>query len=97
MKGNGATSHPVDCIVPEDTRAQTFSFVVRIWKQVGTAGGKCRGWVEHVQSRKRTPFLGLDQLLSIIAAYVDIPTPEQERRQNRPATWQDRIARWFTR
>ncbi len=57
---------------------QVFSFVVRIKKQVTPAATDYRGWVEYVQSGEKTYFLGLDQLLPIIAKHVTSPPEEGE-------------------
>jgi hypothetical protein len=73
MKEHNAVPWTTNDVTSEETEAQPISFVVRIWKQLGPADPECRGWIEHVQSGQRTFFLGLDQLLSIIAAYVGIP------------------------
>jgi hypothetical protein len=75
---------------PEEPEAQAFSFVVRIWRQMGPADPECRGWVEHVQSGQRTSFLGLDRLLPIIAGYVGIPIRQRK-------WWQEGLIRWRAR
>ena len=85
------------CVTPEEPEAQAVSFVVRIWKQTGPAGRECRGWVEHVQSGKRAFFLGLDQLQSVIAAYVGIPIRRGGCWRNGLMRWRARIAGWFSR
>lgn len=85
------------CVTPEEPEAQATSFVVRIWKQIGLVNPECRGWVEHVQSGQRTFFLGLDQLLSIIAAYVGIPIRRGGRWRNRLMRWRALVTGWFTR
>jgi hypothetical protein len=90
VKEHSAVSPITDRVIPEELRAQAISFVVRIWKQTGPAEPECRGWVEHVQSGQRTLFLGLDQLLSIIAAYVGIPI-------RRGGGWWNRLMRWRAR
>jgi len=96
MKEHNAISRIADGITPEESEAQAISFVVRIWKQIGLADPECRGWVEHVQSGQRSFFLGLDQLLSIIAAYVSIPIRRRGWWQNHLMQWRARVAGWFT-
>ena len=77
-------------VPPEETEAQADSFVVRIWRQAGQASHECRGWVEHVQSGKRTFFLGLSELSSIIASHIGMPV-------RRGGCWRERLARWRER
>jgi hypothetical protein len=97
MKEHNAVSRIADGVTAEEPKAQAISFVVRIWKQIGLADPECRGWVEHVQSGQRTLFLGLDQLLSIIAAYVGIPIRRGGWWRNRLRRWRARLAEYFVR
>jgi hypothetical protein len=97
MKEHNAISRIADGVTPEESEAQAISFVVRIWKQIGLADPECQGWVEHVQSGQRTFFLGLEQLLSIIAAYVGIPIRRGGSWRNGLMRWRARVAGWFTR
>jgi hypothetical protein len=97
MKEHNAISRIADDVTPEKPEAQAISFVVRIWKQIGLADPECRGWVQHVQSGQRTFFLGLDQLLSIIAAYVGIPIRRGGWWRNNLMRWRALVAGWFTR
>lgn len=80
---------------PEEPEAQAISFVVRIWKQMEPADPECRGWVQHVQSGQRTFFLGLDRLLSVIAAYVGIPIRRRKWGRNGLKRWRARLARYL--
>jgi hypothetical protein len=80
-------SDPADSVPPEEAELQAASFVVRIWKRGESTDSECRGWVEHVQSGQRTFFLGLDCLLSIIAAHVGVPIRQR-------GWWRSRLARW---
>jgi hypothetical protein len=81
-----STSQPnsADCPSPEEGEAETLvsSFLVRIWRQKRPSGPECRGWVEHVQSGRRTPFHQLIQLPAIIAAYtgISLDQPKSWRR-----------------
>jgi hypothetical protein len=95
VRERSAVSQITDRAIPEELRAQAISFVVRIWKQTEPADPECRGWVEHVQSGQRSFFLGLDQLLSIIAAYVGIPIRRRGWWQNHLMHWRARVAGWF--
>lgn len=97
MKEHNAVSRIANDVTSEETETQAISFVVRIWKQIGPADPECRGWVEHVQSGQRTFFLGLDQLLSIIAAYVSIPIRRRGWWRNRLMRWRARLAGYFAR
>jgi hypothetical protein len=90
VKEHSAVSRIADDVTPEEPGAQAISFVVRIWKQTGPTDRECRGWVEHVQSGQRTFFLGLDHLLSVIAAYVGIPI-------RRGGWWRNHLMRWWAR
>ncbi len=90
MKEHNTVSRIADGVTSEEPEVQAISFVVRIWKQRGPADPECRGWVEHVQSGQRTFFLGLDRLLSIIAAYVGVPI-------RRGGWWRNRLMRWHAR
>jgi hypothetical protein len=74
----------------EEAEAEAFSFIVRVWKHTRPTGPECRGWVEHVQSGQRTFFLGLDQVLSIIAAHIGVP-------QQRGGWWRKCLMRWRDR
>jgi len=96
MKEHNAVSRNTNEVTSEETEIQAVSFVVRIWKQIGSADPECRGWVEHVQSGQRTFFLGLNQLLSIIAAYVGIPIQRRGWWRNGLMRWRARVAGWFT-
>mgnify|MGYP006306690153 CR=1 FL=1 len=73
----------------EQPAAQALSFVVRIWRQDGPSDCECRGWLEHVQSGRRTPFSGLDQLRYLIADAVGSPV-------YRSRSWSERLKRWRT-
>jgi len=95
MKEHNAVSQIADGVTPEEPWAQAISFVVRIWKQLGPADPECRGWIEHVESGQRTFFLGLDQLLSIIAAYVGIPIRRGGWWRNCLMRWRACVAGWF--
>jgi len=97
MKGRNAVSRITDGVTPEEPEAQAISFVVRIWKQIGLADPECRGWVEHVQSGQRTFFLGLDQLLSVIAAHIGIPVRRGGWWRNGLRRWRARLAGYFAR
>jgi hypothetical protein len=97
MREHNAVSQITDGVTPEETEAQAISFIVRIWKQMRPAGPECRGWVEHVQSRQRTFFLGLDQLLSIIAKYMGIPIQRGGWWRNGLMRWRALVAKRFTR
>lgn len=97
VKECSAVSRIVDGITPEEPEAQPISFVVRIWKQTGTADRECRGWVEHVQSGQRTFFLGLDQLPRAIARYIGVSNRRGGGWQNRLMCWRARVAGWFAR
>lgn len=70
-----STEHNSEDSLPaegEETETLVFSFIVRIWRQKRLADPECRGWVEHVQSGRRTPFNRPAQLPAIIAAYTGI-------------------------
>jgi hypothetical protein len=97
MKEHNAVSRTTNEVTSEETETQAVSFVVRIWKQIGSADPECRGWVEHVQSGQRSFFLGLDQLLSIIAAYVSIPIRRRRWWRNGLRRWRARLAGCFVR
>jgi len=97
VKEHSAVSRITDRVTSEEPETQAVSFVVRIWKQTGPANPEYRGWVEHVQSGQRTSFLGLDQLSSVIAAYIGVPIRRGGRWQNRLLHWGARVAGWFTR
>lgn len=97
MKEHSAVSRIADDVTPEEPEAQAISFVVRIWKQKGPADPECRGWVEHVQSGQRAFFLGLDQLLSVIAAYIGIPIRRGWWWRNGLMRWRARLAGYLTR
>jgi hypothetical protein len=97
VKEHNTVSRIADSVTSEKPEAQAISFVVRIWKQIRPADPECRGWVEHVQSGQRTFFLGLNQLLSIIGAYVGSPIRRGGWWRNHLMRWRARLARWFTR
>jgi hypothetical protein len=97
VKEDSAVSRITDRVAPEEPGAQAISFVVRIWKQTGPADPEYRGWVEHVQSGQRTSFLGLDQLSSVIAAYMGIPIRRGPWWRTGLIRWRARVAGWFTR
>jgi len=80
----------------EEAGAQPISFVVRIWRQMTPAGPEYRGWVEHVQSGKRTFFLGLDGLPSLVGGYLGLPM-RRARWHERLTRWRNRVAAWFGR
>jgi hypothetical protein len=73
----------------EQSTAQAVSFIVRIWLQSGVNEREYRGWVEHVQTGRRTAFHGLDQLRSIIAESVGTSC-------DRDRSWRRRLERWKT-
>ncbi len=83
---NGVSS-TTDHVVPERNNAEAASFVVRIWLPSRADESEYRGWVEHVQTGRRTAFLGLDQLPSVIAEAVGI-------RRLRGRSWDERFRRW---
>jgi hypothetical protein len=68
----------------EETETLVFSFIVRIWRQKRLLDPECRGWVEHVQSGRRTPFHCLAQLPSIISAYTGISL-------DKPTSWRQLV------
>jgi hypothetical protein len=90
-----ATMKEQKCTTPEEPETQAYSFVVRIWRQMGPADPECRGWVEHVQSGQRTFFLGLDRLLPIIATHVGIPIRQRKWWRSGLIRWQARLARYL--
>ncbi|MGC8874176.1 MAG: hypothetical protein ACP5SI_06980 [Chloroflexia bacterium] len=72
---------------------QVVSFLVRIWREPGSRGWECRGWVQHIQTGTRSYFHGLPGLSKILAAYLGVASgkhPNRDRRRLR-----DRIAAWF--
>jgi hypothetical protein len=69
LRRNSADSLPAE---DEETETLVSSFLVRIWRQKRPADPECRGWVEHVQSGRRTSFHQLAQLPAIIAAYAGV-------------------------
>ena len=95
MKEHSAVFRITDRVTSEEPETQAISFVVRIWKQTGPADPEYRGWIEHVQSGQRTSFLGLDQLSSVIAAYIGVPIRREGWWQNRLLHWRARVAGWF--
>ena len=95
MNERDTISPSPDSAVPETPGTQVFSFIVRIWKNGGTAKSECRGWVEHVQSRQQTSFLGLEQLLAVIASYVGVPVRWGQRGRNRLTESWARVAGWL--
>lgn len=97
MKEYSAVSRITDRVAPGEPGPQAISFVVRIWKHTGPADPEYRGWVEHVQSGQRTSFLGLDQLSSVIAAYMGIPIRRGPGWRNGLMRWRARLAGYFTR
>ena len=64
----------------EEMEMLAYSFIVRIWRQKRLPDPECRGWVEHVQSGRRTSFHHLAQLPAIIAAYTGVSLDQ-------PASW----------
>lgn len=87
MNDQNTVSRATKHTVREQTTPQALSFIVRIWRQGGLTDSECRGWVEHVQTGRRTAFLGLDQLRSIIAEALG-HSLDQDR------SWRHRLARW---
>jgi len=73
----------------EQPAAQALSFVVRIWRHDEPSACECRGWIEHVQTGRRTPFSGLDELRYLIADAVGSPV-------YRSRSWAERLRRWRT-
>lgn len=73
-----------------------YSFIVRIWRQKRLPDPEYRGWVEHVQSGRRTPFHRLAQLPTIIAAYTGVSL-------DRPISWRQLVRahldaiKWYLR
>lgn len=88
---------PAERVASCEAGAQAVSFVIRIWKQTGPAAPECRGWIEHVQSGQRTFFLGLDQLLSIIATHIGVPIRRGRRWRHRLTRWRERVVGYFAR
>jgi hypothetical protein len=48
--------------VRQDSLVARHSFVVRIWREEGSAGW--RGWVQHARTGESVPFEDLDKLLA---------------------------------
>jgi hypothetical protein len=80
----------------EQPAAQALSFVVRIWRQGGPSDRECRGWIEHVQSGRRTSFSGLDQLRYLIADAVGSPVYPGRSWSERLKRWRTFVSEWFS-
>jgi hypothetical protein len=97
VKEHSAVSRLAHPVIPEEPGTEAISFIVRIWKQTGSADPEYRGWVEHVQSGQRTSFLGLDQLSSVISAYLGLPIRRRTWWRNGLMRWRACLARYFAR
>lgn len=62
---------PGDASAAEESEA--VSFVIRIWQYSTPAGPELRGWIEHVQTGRRTFFLRLEDMSSLIKACLHAP------------------------
>lgn len=56
---------------------QTFSFVVRVWKEEGASGGvaKWRGWIDNVLSGERSYIRDLDNISQVIRSELGLARP----------------------
>ena len=67
---------------------QTFSFVVRVWKEEDTSGSavKWRGWVDNVLSGERSYIRDLDNISQVIQSELGLARPltsEDEKSEGR--------------
>jgi len=94
LNEQGAVSRGTHQASTEQTGVQALSFIVRIWRQ--SEPNECRGWVEHVQTGRRTAFLGLDQLRSVIAEAIDAPLDREGSWSQRLGRCRSLLAGWFS-
>jgi hypothetical protein len=54
---------------PSAETTTTTTFVVRFWREWTGAEGRWRGRIEHVQSGRRSDFLGVGELLGFLEGF----------------------------
>lgn len=96
LNEQNTASRSANHIAAEQPAAQALSFVVRIWRQDEPSDCECRGWIEHVQTGRRTPFSGLDQLRYLIADAVGAPGYRGRSWGGRLRRWRTFVAEWFS-
>ncbi len=68
----GSGTINVDDEPSPDEEVRVDSFLVRVWRRGKGNASTCRGRVEHVQTRRRTLFVSLHRLPSILASYIGV-------------------------